>query len=430
MKNQKKEGEQPKKAVTRYDQKLERRRIQAQKDARDQKIMQLSLTAVGILVLAAVAAMLVMSGINKNKAVKEIYIKVGEHEITKVEYNYFYQMTVKNYLNTYSSLLPYMGLDTNKSFADQAYTETMSWKDAFDEMTVSQITQTKAMKDDAAAKGFSPDLDEAYKEFETAMSNAAAAAGKSLAGYYKDMYGAYATKENMEAPIRESLLAEAYYNDLMEQNAPAEEDVASYYEEHKNNYDKVSYRSFTFNADLEEGASEEEIADAMALLETKARTMAERRESGADFRELCLEYAADDNKAAYEEGETDASLTERASYASIPSSYQAWLYDDSRAAGEVTVIEDESNHRYYVVEFTEKIYDDTTNSSIINTLAGEKVGEYIAALTKAYEVTDVAGELAYLRAADRTEEAVAETETVETDTTAAETEEETAEQDK
>lgn len=419
MKNQKNEGEQQKKAATRYDQKLEKRRIQAQKNAREEKIMNLSLAAVVLLILAAVIALFVMSAVNKNKQIKDTYIKVGNHEITKLEYNYFYGMTKNNYINAYSSILPYMGLDINKDFAEQAYSETMSWKDAFDEMTVSQIIQTKAIVDDAAAKGFSPDITEAYKEYETAVSAAASSAGKSLDRHYKDMYGAYATKKNMEPMVREALLAEAYYNDLMEQNAPSEEEVTSYYNENKNNYDKVSYRSFIFNADLEAGVS-------MELLKENAQAMADRRKSGVDFKELCLEYSGEDNKATYENEETDASLTERASYASIPSSYQEWVYDDSRVAGEVTIIEDEVNDRYYVVEFVEKIYDDTTNSSISSTLAGEKVSEYISALSEAYEVIDVAGELIYLTAKDIVEDTeaveteIVETEAVETETKVAE----------
>lgn len=408
MKNQKNEGEQQKKVVTRYEQKLEKRKIKAKEDARSAKIMNISLAAVGLVILGAVIALVVISVTNKSKAIKDTYIKVADHEITKLEYNYFYGMTVNNYLNAYASILPYMGLDTSADFAGQSYSETMSWKDAFDEMTVAQIIQTKASVDDATAKGFSPDLAEAYNEYETAASATAASNGWSLDGYYKEMYGAYATKANIEPLIRESLLAEAYYNDLLEQNAPPDEEVTSYYEENKNNYDKVSYRSFVFHANLAEGASADAIAEAMALLKANAEAMAERRGSGADFKALCLEYADEDEKAAYEDEATDASLTERASYASIPAAYQEWLYDDSRVAGEIMTAPDETANEYYVVEFVEKVYDDTTNSSIISTLAGEKVSAYLKALTESYEVTDVAGELVYLTIPAVVEETTAE----------------------
>ena len=41
-------------------------------------------------------------------------------------------------------------------------------------------------------------------------------------------------------------------------------------------------------------------------------------EGGKDFKELCIEYSTEENKATYEDEETDASLREGAYYDNPP----------------------------------------------------------------------------------------------------------------
>ena len=63
--------------------------------------------------------------------------------------------------------------------------------------------------------------------------------------------------------------------------------------------------------------------------------------------------------------------------------------------------------RYYVAQFIKRTNDaDATSQSISSTLSNQKAGEYVKALTEKYEVTDVAGKLAYLTIEESTTEAV------------------------
>ena len=48
-------------------------------------------------------------------------------------------------------------------------------------------------------------------------------------------------------------------------------------------YDKVDYRSFIFDAEAAEGASEEEVNKAMSDAKSKAEAMLEARQGGADI---------------------------------------------------------------------------------------------------------------------------------------------------
>jgi len=425
MKKQSSEDK-PQKVTTRYDQKTEKRKNAVSKSARDERIFNMACIAAGIIIAAAVVIGITMSVINKNKATKDIYVSVGGHEITRLEYDYYYNMMTNNYIASYGSYLPYMGLDIKKDYAEQAYSDTMSWKDAFDEMAVTQLIRTKTLADDAAATGFSDDVTEDYNTFNKNFAKAAKSQGYSVSKYYKASYGRYAAKSTMAPLIKENLLAEAYYDHLLEQNAPSDEEIDNYYEENKNNYDKVSYRSFVFTADPADDAAKGQADEAMQKIREQAEEMKSRREAGGDFKELCLEYAGENEKAAYQDAEKDASLTERAAYTSIPAVFQDWLFDESRTAGDITVAVDQDGRQYYVVEFVERIYDETTKDTISSTLAEERAAEYITNLSASYGVTDLSGELVYLTAQSTEAGAEAEeTETAEEATAKAESAEET-----
>lgn len=384
------------KVQTKYDRKVEARKQKEAKDKKDEKIFKIVSSCLGIAVAAAIIIAISISVYGKYAAVNNTYIKIGNHEITKAEYDYYYNATVNNYLTAYSSILPYMGLDTTKEFDEQPYTEELTWKDMFDQMTADQMTQTYALADDAGANGFTYDDTNDYSDFTAGIAAAASTAGVTEASYYKSLYGDYATKSNVESYVRKGFLVTAYYNDLLEKNQPSEEEISSYYEANQQSYDKVDYRSFAVTAETEEEATEEEISKAMEAAKEKAEAFMAKREEGSEFEELCIEYASDENKANYEDAETEYSLTEGSYYSGVPSAVASWLYEEEREEGNITVIEDTASNRYFVVEFINKYYDEADDANIASTIAAERVTEYTAGLISNYEVTDVKGDLKYL----------------------------------
>ena len=110
-----------------------------------------------------------------------------------------------------------------------------------------------------------------------------------------------------------------------------------------------------------------------------------------------MENAIEDQKALYGGEDGEGSLTEGGSYSAAPAAIADWLFEEARKEGDTTILPDEANTNYYVVEFIKRSNDEAaTNSSISSTLANEKAGEYMNGLTEKYEVTDVAGDLKYL----------------------------------
>lgn len=397
MSNNKQTEEKSEKVMTKYDRKMEKRRIEEEKERKAQKRLKIG----SIVIIAAIAAAIVisigLSAYSKYSALHNPYIKIGDHDVTRVEYDYYYNNSVNSYISMYGSFLSYMGLDTSSDFSKQQYTDNMTWKDYFDQMTVSQITQVKALVDDAAAQGFTYDTAEDMSAFDTELAAQAESESLSQAEVYTSLYGQYATEERIRPFAEENMLATAYFEHLTEINKPGDEEVQEYYEANKNNYDKVDYRSFPFRGNVAEDASEEDIAKVMDELKVKAEAMEKAVKAGEDFEALCVENAIDDQKDLYGGDDKEGSLIEGGSYSAAPAAISDWLFDEARKEGDTTILPDETNHNYYVVEFIKRSNDEqTTNSSISSTLANQKAGEYMNGLTEKYEVTDVAGDMKYL----------------------------------
>ena len=177
-KNSQSQANDGQKFVTKYDRKMEERKIKEAKDKREAKIMRIGAIVIGVAIIAAIASSIAVSVVNKNAVIKNAYVTIGEHKITKLEYDYYYNSTVYNYINTYSSILGYMGFDATKDFNEQQYTDNLTWKDNFDQMTVQQIQRTKAIADDAKANNFSYDVAEDYKAALESIATSVETAGE------------------------------------------------------------------------------------------------------------------------------------------------------------------------------------------------------------------------------------------------------------
>lgn len=387
------EAENEQKVMTKYDRKMEERRIQKEKDKKEEKRMKIIASAVGVVLIAAIVISVARPIIAKQTALHGTYIQIGSHNISKLEYDYYYNTQLQN--NSY--MLSYYGLDVNADLSTYMISDNMSFKDMYDSMAVEQIQQVKAVADEAKKNGFSYDAETEYEAYMEDLKSFVEEQDFDINGYYKETYGPYATVSNIAPFEKEEMLASAYYQELLEQNKPSDEEVKAYYEEHKTNYDKVDYRSYTFTTDLEEDASEEAAAEAMEKIKADAEEMAKSRKEGTDFNELCLSYASEESKENYEDPENDYSLAEGRYRSSLTTVMADWLYDDARAEGDIEVLEDTNSNRYYVVEFIKRYYDEADNDRISSTLSNEAVTEYVSGLEEeGYQVSDPKRNLKYL----------------------------------
>lgn len=402
------EQEKPK---TRYDRKMEARRKEAAREKRNSMIFRIICIAFVVAIVGTTGYFGVTKYVDYRTATKDLYLSVGDHQLTKLEYDYYFNTTVNNYVNTYSYYLSYIGLDTTQPFDEQQYSEDMTWQEYFEEATITQIQQEYALLDDASANAFEYDTSEDYDNFVTNAKTTAKESQVTLQNYYKTLFGDYANQWNVKPFMENSYTASAYYDKLLEDHTPTDDEITDYYEEHKADYDKVSFYSFTFDpanytetTEEDNAASDDDTTTNSADAST-ARTLAEemvsRLEDGEDFEDLCYEYATDDAKANYESEDTEYSLTEGMTCSSTNISYSDWLSDESRKAGDITIIEDSTTGTCYVLKFVSRTYDESCPDTISSTLSTEAVNEYLDTLLEGkYEAVDLKGEISYLTSSE------------------------------
>ncbi|NLL78680.1 MAG: hypothetical protein GX234_02515 [Clostridiales bacterium] len=371
------------KTKTKYDLKMERRKVQEEKDRKQEKWMRIAGILLAVVFVCAITASIAMPLYRKYEAVNGTCIQLGSHSVSQQEYDYYYYDLV----NSYKAMLASFGgggVDFDGDLSRQQYSATQTWKEFFDELTVEQLKRNKALNDKADAEGFVYDDTEDYESFMSGVSTSAENAGLSLADYYKQEYGAYITADAAEKYAKESLRANAYYEELAAQNTPSEEEIQAVYEADKAAYDLVDYHSFAFTADVEENMSADAMEAAMKELQEKAEAMENRLRSGEEFYALCAEYAPKEQKENYKDAENDRSLHRDTANSGVPSVLKDWMYDESRKEGDLTVMTDETNHYVYVAEFIGRKYDETAKDTISSNLSRERAEEIVSGFVEAY----------------------------------------------
>ena len=177
------------KIVTKYDRKMQKRKEEERKAARNKKIAIGTFSALAALIVIIVA---VNIWSNYDKVHNE-YISVDDDKISGIEFDFYYAMTKQNTLSqtlygsmTYADYFKsYMSYDTDKDDSKQKYASTdNTWYDYFANMTVNTIKEDKALLKAADAAGFSYDnADSDYEDFKNQINDAASQLGESAADY-------------------------------------------------------------------------------------------------------------------------------------------------------------------------------------------------------------------------------------------------------
>lgn len=353
------------KMITSYDRKMQRREEQKKKEQREKRIM----TAVGIVIVAALVCLIASFPIRTLMATRGTFIKVGGENVTRVEFDYAYNIARNNYLAQYGTYMSYFGLDLSGDLSTQMYSETLTWQDYFEQLAVENLISNKALKDQVEAAGFTYDTTEEYADFEESVENAASEAGLTTRDYVRQLYGSYATLSRISDFVKEAMVINQYYEQVAEERAPSEEEIQSYYEENTDSYDSVDYRIVTIEAQLptETDAAQESTADETGTEEEYEPSEAEIAAAMEEAQALAQE--------AQETVAQDGELQENVQRASANSLIRDWLFDASREAGDTTIIEDADNNRYFVLAFEERYLDETPSVDVRVLITQEEDGQ-------------------------------------------------------
>lgn len=357
--------EQKEKVVTKYDLKMQKR---AEEKARAKKEKQVSLIT-SILIVAALVCFMASFPIRSYLTVHGTYVKVAGENISRLEFDYNYNMALNNYMNQYGTYLSYMGLDLTGDLSTQMYSDSLTFKDFFEKMAVENIIQTKALKAEAKAAGFTYDATKDYEDYLNYVSQAAEAAGMTEKQFVQENFGTYATTSRLKPIVMENLESSAYYDSVSDEKMPSDEDAENYYAENKDSYDSIDYRMTVINAELPTEPTDlaDKTEDTTTTDNTTGSTSTDST-TGTDTTtyepsEAEIAYAMEQAKAeadtALKSIAKDGELRENAKRTSLASVTREWLFDESRKAGDTTIIEDENNNRYYVLAFEKRYLDET-----------------------------------------------------------------------
>lgn len=386
-KETKNNGQEPEKIVTKYDLKMQRRKEQKEKEAREERVSRI----VGIAVVAALVCIVASFPIRNYLTINGTYVTVNGEKISKVEFDYNYSVARSSYLNQYGAYLGYFGLDMSRDVDTQMYSETMTWGDYFDELAVQNIARNKGLEKEARAEGFSYDVTGDYDEYREALKEAASEAGTSVKSYLKELYGPYATESRVKPYLEESFYVGAYSESIAEELSPSEEEIQKYYEENASTYDSIDYYRIEVNAELPTEPTE--LADPVEPEENEAENGGE--EGGEETyqpSEAEIAAAMEEAKAEADKLEatvmTDGELIANAKMSTASYLLTDWLFAEERKQGDTTVIEDSTNHKYYVMGFEKRYLDQKATVDVRMTLTAEDNGQAILDEWKASAATE------------------------------------------
>ncbi|MBO4515553.1 MAG: hypothetical protein J5721_07775, partial [Lachnospiraceae bacterium] len=230
------------KVMTKYDLKMQRRKAEKEKEKRAKDIT----TAVTVVILLALACFVLSFPIRTYISLHKSFIKVGNDDVTKVEFDYNYYTVVNNYVNSYYDYLSWFGLDITKDLSTQTYSGDRTWKDYFEEMTVNSLKRNKALKEEAKAAGFTYDVTDEYNKIVEQQKANAQESGVSLNKYLQQNFGSYATSSRLKPFFEEALYVNAYYKKVSDEKKPTQQEVQAKYESDPKSYDSVDYRILQF----------------------------------------------------------------------------------------------------------------------------------------------------------------------------------------
>lgn len=369
------------KVLTKYDLKMQRRAEERKRARKEEFVSRIT----GIVIVVALLCLVLSFPLRTYMAVYGTYIKVGGEKVSRVEFDYNYNIVKNNYISQNGYYMSMFGIDLSGDLSKQMYSGTMSWKDYFEQKAVENIANNKALKAQAQAAGFTYDVSADYAEYERSLKTSAAAAGKTEKAYIQELYGSLATASRVKPYVKDTMLTDAYFTAVSEEKTPGDEEIRAYYEENKDSYDSVNYRLITVNAELPTEPTE--LADPVDETEGTEGTDATYKPSEAEI-SFAMVQARKEAEQKQSTVASEGELTENAIMSGTNSLYRDWLFAEERKAGDTTIIENESRHLYYVLAFEKRYLDETPTVDIRMVAIDKENGQTVLDEWKSGDATE------------------------------------------
>ncbi len=339
-----------------------------------------------ILVLSLTLSALYSSGVMMRTSTA---LQTDNYSVSGTMLSYFFHSQYTSFLNSYGSILSYIGLDTSlplKSQACSMLSEGGTWYDYFMNMTTSYVNELLICCEYAKANGIElgeeeqADIDEAIES----INSAAFESGYSLNGYIAAMFGSGVKEKDVRSSMELILLANkaaVSATDAFEA-ALTEEEIQKYYDENPSSFLKADYLVKSYEAELESideddyettadydaavSAADEAYAAAKAEALAKAKEYETVGGHQAFLDKLTAEITAkydgyydldetltEEERTAKEQNqiatELEAAMVEGYAYQDPASEdtddLAKWLFADDRKVGDIYILEEEDEDK-------------------------------------------------------------------------------------
>ena len=381
-------------------QELSEKQIKAQQEAAKAKRDSVIYTVLGVVCAVAVAALLIWnSGIFQDRAAA---VSIAGEEYSVSDVQYYYNQVLNQYY-TYSQWGIDYGFDFSVPASEQMADEEngVTWHDRIMDEALELMAQTKILAGKAETDGVELS-EEGANEVDSTITELVVASARNgystVNSYLKAVFGRSMTKGKYEVLLKETKLASEYQLAHTEGLNYTDEQLDTYYAEHKDEMDLFSYNYAAFEAHAHDGA---DVSVELAEAEKKAQAL-KAELATKDFAAATEQYAEDDHV-------TIESETLEGSY--LPGDYAEWMQSADRQVGDVLAMVQSDESGWFVVEFLGRAREDEVSGDVRHILVAAEQDEgatvpteeqYEAAKAKAEEL------LEQWKSGEATEESFAE----------------------
>lgn len=320
------------------------------------------------LILASVMMLFALASCDKkDKEPKDIDLaslvvaKTEHFEIDGAMYAFF----LYDFVGQYSSYLPYYGYNVELSLREQTaecpMAEGKTWFEFFAEMANSYINECLSQAEAAYAASFELKEEEIekIKDYIAELQADAVEDGyKNLDELLAKYYVEGVTAETYEKCIMLQQLTYSYMNSRAEDIEYTDEDLTKYRLDHPEKFLMIDVIRYSFYAEYDTGATDEEIVAASEAAKKKAEDFVKKNKTVEAFKNGIVEL----ENAGKETAESPSVIiskylldaeyydaTKAATDAKKP--YYEWAYSTDRKAGDTFVLEEayQDGEKYYTV---------------------------------------------------------------------------------
>lgn len=225
--------------------------------------------ALGVIIAVAVIAVLCVLGVryytlpNSDEKMNpgNVALTVGDTDVSIGMYNYYYTITVYNYLDS-------ADIDTTADYATQ-YTvdddgNEISWLDKFKQDTIKQIKYYTAFYDQAVKAGITLNDDQktTIDDQMASIASSASTSGMSINEYLSSNYGDYCGSATVRKFMEQMYIISNYYGVIRMDLKPSQEELDTFIDNHIDDYKLCYYGIIEIPYNTDGGQTKEESIEA------------------------------------------------------------------------------------------------------------------------------------------------------------------------